>query len=61
MSKQANPYSLRIEKNILEKSRFIAKLNGRSLNKEIEFVLKQNIADFEKKNGPISITQNNSK
>lgn len=57
MSKQANPYPLRIEKEILEKSKYIAKNNGRSLNKEIEFILKNNIQEYEQNHGEIIISQ----
>ena len=57
MSKQANPYPLRIDKIILEKSKYIAKENGRSLNKEIEFILKNIIANYEQENGQIPISQ----
>ena len=60
MSKQANPYPLRIEKEILEKSKYIAKNNGRSLNKEIEFILKNNISEYEKQYGEIIISQDTS-
>ncbi|WP_250278008.1 Arc family DNA-binding protein [[Clostridium] colinum] len=61
MSKQANPYPLRIEKQILEKSKYIAKNNGRSLNKEIEFILKNNIQEYEQNHGEIIIPQDTSK
>lgn len=60
MSKQANPYPLRIEKQILEKSKYIAKNNGRSLNKEIEFILKNNIQEYEQNHGEIIIPQDTS-
>ena len=52
---QANPYPLRIDKEILEKSKIIAKENGRSLNKEIEFLLKNAIKEYEAKNGTINV------
>ncbi len=57
MAKQANPYPLRIDKIILEKLKHIAKENGRSLNKEIEFILKNIISNYEKENGDIPISQ----
>lgn len=60
MSRQANPYPLRIEKDILDKSKYIAKINGRSLNKDIEFILKNNIIEFEKKYGEITTFQDTS-
>lgn len=55
MSVQANPYPLRIDKTIMDKFKVIAKNNGRSVNKEIEFVLKNVVFDYEQKNGVISV------
>lgn len=55
MSIQANPYPLRIEKELLEKAKIIAKENGRSLNKEIEFLLKNAVKEYEAENGVIKI------
>jgi len=55
MSVQANPYPLRIDKTIMEKFKIIAKENGRSINKEIEMVLKEIIIEYENKNGVISL------
>ena len=43
MGLQANPYPLRVEKNIMNKFKVIAKENGRSVNKEIEILLKNAI------------------
>lgn len=56
MSIQANPYPLRIDKEIMEKFKVIAKNNGRSVNKEIEFILKNVVSSYEKENGEISIS-----
>lgn len=53
MGIQANPYPLRIEKGIMDKIKYMAKENGRSLNKEIEFILRQNISAYESKHGSI--------
>lgn len=36
---QANPYPVRIDKELMEKIKELAKENGRSVNKEIEFAL----------------------
>ncbi|MBQ3041484.1 MAG: Arc family DNA-binding protein [Clostridia bacterium] len=55
MAIQANPYPLRLEKELLEKAKVIAKENGRSLNKEIEFLLKNAIKEYEAKNGTINV------
>ncbi len=50
---QANPYPLRVDKLIMEKFKIIASNNGRSVNKEIEMLMKQVIADYERSNGLI--------
>ena len=42
-------FSLRIHPVIMNKMKFIAKNNGRSLNKEIEQILKWVIDDYERK------------
>lgn len=55
MTAQANPYPLRVEKSVMDKFKVIAKENGRSVNKEIEALMKRTIADYEKTNGAISV------
>lgn len=53
MGIQANPYPLRIDKTIMSKIKHIAKENGRSVNKEIEFALRNSISLYEDSHGPI--------
>jgi len=53
MGLQANPYPLRIDKNIMDKTKYIAKENGRSVNKEIEIILRKNISSYETQFGAI--------
>lgn len=48
-------FSLRVDSSLLNKTRIIAEENSRSLNKEIEFVLKKHVADYEKTNGTIDL------
>lgn len=55
MAIQANPYPLRVDKQIMQKFKVIAALNGRSVNKEIEFRMREIVADYEKEHGEISI------
>ena len=50
---QRNPYPLRIDDEVMEKIRVVANENGRSVNREIEYVLKQHVKDYEEKNGVI--------
>lgn len=52
---QANPYPLRADKALMAKLRVIAAGNGRSVNKEIEMLIKQAVQAYEKENGPIEI------
>ncbi|MDD7349779.1 MAG: Arc family DNA-binding protein [Clostridiales bacterium] len=56
MSIQANPYPLRVDKNVMEKTKYIAKGNGRSVNKEIEFLMRKNISEFESLHGVIELS-----
>lgn len=53
MSIQSNPYPLRIDKDVMNKIKMIAKLSGRSVNKEIEFQLKQAISSYEAIHGSL--------
>lgn len=55
MANQANPYPLRVDKITMEKFKVVAKENGRSVNKEIEILLKSIVSSYEKEHGPISI------
>ena len=48
-------FSLRIHPVIMNKMKFIAKNNGRSLNKELEQILKWVIDDYERKCGRIDL------
>ena len=41
-------YTLRINRITLDKLEYIAKFNGRSKNREIEWLIRRHIADFEK-------------
>ena len=50
---QANPYPLRVDKSIMDKFKIIASNNGRSVNKEIEILMKQAVLNYEKENGTI--------
>ena len=50
MGQQRNPYPLRIDDAVMERLKEIAKENGRSVNKEIEFALRQYLKSFETDN-----------
>lgn len=46
-------YTLRLDRKMFEKFKYIAGANGRSANKEIEQFIKRHIAQYEEKNGEI--------
>lgn len=50
---QALPYPLRIPDEHMDKLKIIAKENGRSVNKEIEILIKKHIQKYESENGEI--------
>ena len=53
-------YTLRVDRLLFQKFRYIAESEGRSANKEIEQYLKKRVAEFERENGviPIEFPQN---
>ncbi len=46
-------YTLRVDRTLFKKFRYIAEAEGRSANKEIEQYLKKRVAEYEKENGEI--------
>ncbi len=46
-------YTLRVDRLLFKKFRYIAESEGRSANKEIEQYLKRCVAQYEKENGTI--------
>ena len=48
-------YALRIPPETLNRLKFIAEYNGRSANKEIEQLILQHIAAYERQHGSISL------
>lgn len=53
MAIQQNPYPLRVDKSLMEKFKVVAKENGRSVNKEIEQLIKDVVRQYEKEYGEI--------
>jgi hypothetical protein len=47
-------YTLRVNRNLFRKFRYIAEYEGRSANKEIEQYMKRRVRDFEEKHGEIT-------
>lgn len=50
-------YTLRVDRVLFQKFRYIAGAEGRSANKEIEQFLKKCVAEYEKENGEIRFDQ----
>lgn len=53
--KQSSSYPLRIDDDLKEKMKYVADYNGRSLNKEIEQVMKKAVESFELTHGEIKL------
>lgn len=56
-------FTLRINRILFAKYRYVARYNGRSANKEIEQYIKQTVQAFEKEHGKITmedIKENNA-
>ena len=48
-------YTLRVDRILFQKFRYIAESEGRSANKEIEQYLKKRVAEYEKEFGKIEV------
>lgn len=51
-------YTLRIDRILFQKFKYVAEYEGRSANKEIEQMIKKRVTDFEKENEEIILTDN---
>ena len=49
-------YTLRINRITLDKLEYIANFNGRSKNREIEWLIRRQNADFEQEHGRIDLS-----
>lgn len=55
MSSEVAKFTLRTDVELLKKFRYVAEYNARSANRELEVLIKQHIAEFEKTHGKIEI------
>lgn len=53
MEEKVLRYTLRVDRLLFQKFRYIAESEGRSANKEIEQYLKRRVAKYEEDHGPI--------
>lgn len=49
-------YTLRLDRHLFAKFRYIAEYEGRSANKEIEQMIRKRVEYFEKANGEIKLS-----
>lgn len=57
MKEDKSRYTLRTSPELLEKLGYIAEYEGRTKNRELEQMIKQRIAAFEKEHGTIPTTE----
>lgn len=50
-------FTLRVDRHLFEKFRYVAEYEGRSANKEIEQFIKKHVAEFEKVHGKIELSE----
>lgn len=55
MATEKRPTMLRLPEEIYEKVRYLAFVERRSINMQIEHALSEYIANYEKKHGPIQL------
>lgn len=51
-------FTLRTDRETLEKFRYVADNNFRTVNKELEMLMQKHIADYEREHGPIVLPEN---
>lgn len=56
MPSQLPKFTFRVEAEVLEKLRYIAESNFRTVNKELEMIVNQHIARYENEHGAIPLS-----
>lgn len=59
MKSEMSEFTLRIDKETLQKFHYVSEYNARSANRELEVLMKKHIAAFEKKHGEIKDIKDN--
>lgn len=54
-------YTLRVDRQLFRKFRYVAEYEGRSANREIEQFLKRHVANFEREHGKIVFEEENER
>lgn len=55
MKDNKSRYTLRVDQILLDKLAYVAEYSGRTKNRELEQLIKQHIAQFEKEHGEIEL------
>ena len=55
MTKEIAKFTLRTDSELMNKLRIVADYNVRSANHELEVLIKNHVAEFEKKHGTIDL------
>ena len=55
MTMKKSKFTVRVEEDILKKFHYVAEYNARSANREMEFLMRKRIIEFEKVHGRITI------
>lgn len=53
MKGKKSKFTVRVEEDLLRKLSYVAEYNARSANREVEFLMRKRIAEFEKTHGKI--------
>lgn len=53
-------YTLRVNRELFRKFRYVSEYMGRSANREIEQLMKRRVKEFEAKHGPIDLKEDGS-
>ena len=55
MKDNLSRYTLRVDQSVLDKLGYIAEYEGRTKNKQLEWLLRKFIQEFEAEHGPIEL------
>jgi len=55
MTNEIAKFTLRTDSKLMKKFRIVADYNARSANREMEVLIKNHVAEFEKKHGKIEL------
>ena len=50
-------FAIRVERDLLDKFKYVAEYNARSANREIELLMRKHVESFEAERGPIKVPE----